>query len=231
MIKKEKEKIRAIDLRRTGLSYSEILRHVPVAKSTLGLWLQSVDLSKKQKQRLTEKKLASAKRGGLAKRSQRLVRVEKIISESEKDIKVLSKRELWLIGVCLYWAEGSKEKEGRPGSGVQFMNHDPLMVKLFLQWLINICKIEKERIGFDIYIHEYRKPNIKNVIKFWSSNTGFPIASFGHIYYKKNKLNPNRKNIGDKYFGGVKVRVTASSELNRKIRGWVSGICKNCRVV
>lgn len=231
MIKKEKERIRAIGLRKKGLSYREILEKIPVAKSSLSLWLQSVGLSKKQKQRLTDKKLASARKGGLAKKNQRLLRMNKIISEAERDVGILSKRELWLMGTCLYWAEGSKEKEDRPGSGVQFMNHDPLMIRLFLQWLINICKIEKERVGFDIYIHEYRKPKIEEVVRFWSYNTGFPANSFSHIYYKKNNLNNHRKNIGDKYFGGLKVRVTASSELNRKIRGWVSGICKNCRVV
>lgn len=227
MIKKENEKLEALELRRQGLSYREILEKIPVAKSSLSLWLQSVGLSKKQKQRLTDKKLASAKKGGLAKKKQRVLRMEKIISEAEKDIEILSERELWLIGVCLYWAEGSKEKESRPGSGVQFMNHDPLMIKLFLQWLMNICKIEKERIGFEVYIHEYRKPDISKVIEFWAFNTGFSIDSFSHIYYKKNKLSTNRKNIGDKYFGGVKIRVASSSELNRKIRGWVNGICKN----
>ena len=231
MIKKEREKLEALDLRRKGFSYREILEKVPVAKSSLSLWLQSVGLSKKQKQRLTEKKLASARRGALKKKQDRILRTKIIKEKAQKEVGKLSERERWLIGTALYWAEGSKEKEDRPGSGVQFMNHDPLMVKLFLQWLINICKIEKERIGFDIYIHEDRKPKIKEVVEFWAYNTEFPVTSFSHIYYKKNKINPNRKNIGDKYFGGVKVRVTASSELNRKIRGWVSGICKNCRVV
>ena len=50
-------KERAIKLRREGLSYSEILQKIPVAKSTLSLWLRSIGLSKKQVQRLTEKKL------------------------------------------------------------------------------------------------------------------------------------------------------------------------------
>jgi len=46
---------KAIELRKKGLSYSEILKCVPVAKSTLSLWLRSVGLSKKQRQRLTDK--------------------------------------------------------------------------------------------------------------------------------------------------------------------------------
>lgn len=55
MIQKIEEKKKAIELRKQGLSYREILEQIPVAKSSLSLWLRSVGLSKKQKQRLTEK--------------------------------------------------------------------------------------------------------------------------------------------------------------------------------
>lgn len=57
MIEKTLEKLKAIKLRREGLSYREILRYVPVAKSTLSLWLRDVGLAKRQTQRLTKKDL------------------------------------------------------------------------------------------------------------------------------------------------------------------------------
>jgi len=53
----------AISLRQGGRSYSEILQKVSVAKSTLSLWLREVGLSKKQHQRLTQKRLKAAQRG------------------------------------------------------------------------------------------------------------------------------------------------------------------------
>ena len=59
MLAKLKEKQKAIKFRRKGLSYSEILKKIPVAKSTLSLWLRTVRLAKRQKQRLTEKRLAA----------------------------------------------------------------------------------------------------------------------------------------------------------------------------
>ena len=55
MIEKREEKEKAIKLRKQGKTYSEILSVVPVAKSTLAIWLQSVSLGKKQKQRITKK--------------------------------------------------------------------------------------------------------------------------------------------------------------------------------
>ena len=75
MIPKIEEKNKAIELRKQGLSYKEILEQISVAKSSLSLWLRNVGLSKKQKQRLTEKKLKSALRG--AKRKKEIRKREK----------------------------------------------------------------------------------------------------------------------------------------------------------
>ena len=102
MIVKLKEKEIAIKLRKKGLSYNEILRKVPVAKSSLSLWLQSVGLSKKQKQRLTKKKIASALRGALSRKNQRLDIVKRISGAAKDEIGKINKRELWLIGATLY---------------------------------------------------------------------------------------------------------------------------------
>ena len=63
-----KYKVIALNLRKQGFSYSEILERIPVAKSTLSLWLREVGLSKRQKQHLTQKKLDAAWRGGQVKR-------------------------------------------------------------------------------------------------------------------------------------------------------------------
>jgi hypothetical protein len=49
MIPKFTEKEKAIKLRKSGATYSEVLREVPVSKSTLSLWLRDVGLSKTQK--------------------------------------------------------------------------------------------------------------------------------------------------------------------------------------
>ena len=231
MISKEKEKKKAIELRKQGLSYNEVLKRVSVAKSTLSLWLQSVDLSKRQKQRLTAKRLEAAKRGGEARRSARISAVDAINVSTKKDIQYITDRELWLIGIALYWAEGSKEKEYRPGSSVQFTNSDVYMIKLFLKWLLEICKVNKKSIDIDIYIHENSKNNITSVVTYWSTAVGFPKDAFSHIYYKKNNVKTNRKNKGVNYYGVLKIKVRASSILLRKIAGWVKAINYYCQVV
>ena len=49
-------KERAIELRKQGLSYNEILLQIDVAKSSLSLWLRDIKLTKEQKNRLKKKK-------------------------------------------------------------------------------------------------------------------------------------------------------------------------------
>ena len=225
------EKNEAIALRKQGLSYREILEQIQVSKSSLSLWLRSVKLAKRQKQRLTEKKIASALRGSRKWREMRIALTKEIKEKARKEIGQLSKRELWLIGIALYWAEGSKEKEHKPGSGTVFSNSDYHMIKLYLDWLLKIVGIEKNNIYFVIYIHKNHKYRLDEVKKYWQVKTNFPKDNFKYIYFKKHNIRTKRKNIGDNYFGLLKITVTESSILNRKIQGWIEGIYRYSGVV
>jgi hypothetical protein len=221
----------AIKLRKDGYSYSEILRHVPIAKSTLSLWLRSVGLSKEQKQRLTLKKLAAARKGAEMRRQDRIKRTKRIVKSAIRDVNKVDRNTLKLMGVMLYWAEGSKEKTYRPTTGVIFSNSDPLMCKLFLKWLKEIVGVKKERIEFEIYVHETAKDKIKQICGFWAVQTGFAMVNFDKIYFKKANLLVKRRNTGEDYHGLLRIRVKKSTDLNRKIAGWIEGVCIQCGMV
>lgn len=224
-------KAKAISLRKIGNTYSEILKEIPVAKSTLSLWLRSVGLSKKQEQIFSEKRREGSLKGAMRKKEIKLNRILEIGNRAENEIKKISKREKWLVGVALYWAEGSKEKEYRPGSGVAFTNSDSKMVQVFLNWLIEVCEVSKKRIIFEIYIHDSYKNEINRLKKFWSSKTGFSEDCFNRIYFKRNKIETKRKNRGGLYNGVLRVKVLGSSDLCREIAGWTNGIINNWGVV
>lgn len=228
MISKVEEKAKAIQLRKKGLSYNEILQFIPVAKSTLSLWLESVRLAKRHKQRLTGKRIAAALRGAQTKRNHRLAITEEIKNKAKSEVGKLSNRELWLIGAALYWAEGSKQKDHDVSAGVKFSNSDPMMIKVFLEWLQDICKIPESEITFRIALHKSAKHKLNKVKKYWATITNFSINNFQKIDWKKNKINTKRKNIGEKYFGLLNIRVKNSTNLNRKIDGWIKGICEQC---
>ena len=226
---KSKEKEKAIRLRRKGLSYTEILKQVSVAKSTLSLWLQYVGLAKRQKQRLTEKRLKAALRGSLSRKNKRLIVTEEIKKQARKEIGNISDRELWLIGTALYWGEGSKQKENNPSQQARFTNSDPLMIKLYLKWLQKICKIAKKDIHFEIYIHE--TANAERAKRYWSKVFNIPVSKFQKIRLKKNKIKTKRKNIGSNYYGLIRVEIRKGTNFNRKISGWIEGICQYCGIV
>jgi hypothetical protein len=223
MILKIKEKEKAIKLRINGFSYSEILKEIPVAKSTLSLWLKSVGLAKEQKQRITEKRIAGSLRGAKARRDQRIKITKEIKDKARKEVKRINEKDLWLIGIALYWAEGAKEKEWGTRAGIKFSNSDPKMILFFLKWLKNTFSVGNSELVYELYIHE--TANIENAQKYWSNLLSIPEKKI-RTYFKKSKIRTTRKNTGDSYHGLITVKVNKSSNLNRMIDGWTEGICE-----
>lgn len=221
MFEKTDLKSKAIKLRRSALSYSEILKQIPVAKSTLSLWLRDVGLSKRQKQRLTEKKLASALRGGEARRRQRIERTTKIKAEAKKEVEELIQNPLWIVGTVLYWAEGSKEKEWRPHEKVKFSNMDANSHRIFIKWLIEFCNVGVKDITYSLYIH--RTANLKKAKSFWTKTLDISENDL-RVYFKNSNQKTVRKNTNDNYNGLLSIAVNKSIMLNRKIAGWTDGV-------
>lgn len=228
---KKELKVAAIALRKQGKTYSEIQRAIPVAKSTLSLWFHEVKLAQHQIQRITQKRIDGQRKGALARRNQRKLDQKTIWEISEKEIDLLSERELWLIGIALYWAEGSKEKEWAPGGRVIFSNSDPRMIRVFLRWIQVFGTTTIHRARIDIYIHENMRGDISNVLAYWSRELNLPTKAFAGVYFKRNKVTTKRKNTGLLYNGLLRVSISRSSILQRKIEGWIRGIDSNCRIV
>ena len=167
---------------------------------------------------------AAALRGAQAKRNYKEKIIEEIKNKARREIKEISNRELWLVGTALYWAEGIKEKI--KSSNVKFSNSDPRMIKLFLKWLRQVCKIPKKDIFLEIYLHKTAVKRLKEIQNYWVKITNFSLDRFQKIRWKKHNLSPKRKNIGKNYYGQLRVCVRKSSTFNRKIAGWIEGICQ-----
>ena len=223
---KEYFKNKAIQLRQEGLTYSEILKKVPVAKSTLSEWLRSVKLAKRQFQKLTDKKKISALRGSAARKNQRIENEKIIKSNAFAEIGKISDREEWLCGVMLYWAEGAKQKETDVSVGIKFSNSDSIMLIFFKYWLKKYLNVTDDDIVIELYLHENFKAKKDFYVNYWSEKLNYPIDKFDKIYFKKNKINTLRKNVNENYYGQINMRVKRSTNLNRKITGWIEGFCK-----
>lgn len=228
---KIEEKKKAIELRRKGKTYSEILSEVEVAKSTLAIWFQEAGIGEKQKQPITEARVKAQRRGAESRRSRRILNTEFITSQAVKDIESLSNRELWLIGTVLYWAEGTKQKEWNVSQSLQFNNSDPLMIKLYLLWLRKVLKVSNKEIIASLFIHKSSEYRLQTVVSQWKGVTGLKVPFSDRVYFKHHNPSDYRYNLGENYFGTVRITVRKSTNLNRKVAGWVSGICKYWGIV
>lgn len=225
MRSKNIEKDKAIKLRKRGYSYSEILEKVNVSRSTLSEWLRYINISNPQIDRLRLKNEKARKLGSIALKNKRIAKLESIISKSSSDIGELDTNALRVIGATLYWAEGSKQNEHEPSKELIFTNSDPRMARIYILWLQKCLLVKDGDIKFEIYIHETYNKTPNQLSKYWSEAVGLTSDRFTKIYFKKNKVKSFRKNRGSEYNGVLRITVKRSTDLNRKVMGWVEGIC------
>ena len=170
-------------------------------------------------------------RGAEARHQQRIDQTTLITARARKEITCLGFQEKLLIGTVLYWAEGTKQKIGNWGGGVQFGNSDARMAKLFQRWLLEIIKLKSAEIRYEIYIHENNKHRLPEVRNYWASELSISASALDRIYFKRHNPKSNRKNQENGYYGLVRICVRSSSVLNRRIAGWIEGIVENWGVV
>ncbi len=225
MVSNHAKKELAVSLRKEGKTYSEILRAVPVAKSTLSLWLRAVGLSNRQKQKITQARILSGLRGAQKRHKQKISTQDQLHTQALSEIKSISSAELFYIGVTLYWAEGNKERIGQPGSQLMFSNMDPKMIAVFLQWLIASVQIRYEDVFYEIYIHKNHIHRKDEILAYWKKWTAFCKSDDFRVYTKNTNVATNRKNTREEtYFGILRIRVRKSSHYVRKLAGWADGI-------
>jgi len=213
-IKKNSSKDFAIELRKGGYSYSEIKKFCSVPKSTLSYWFRNIKLSEPQLARLKKKRIESAQRGSKTKILKTSKAIEEIQKTSAQDIGKISKRELWLMGVVLYWRERFLNKNDSDlKKGVRFTSSDPHLIKLFLKWLVDVGGIKNEEISFDIFIGKDKQDLLDKAVDYWAGLTGFSKGNFSRYYVLKK----TKRSL-------LRIRVKASSMLARQISGWVRGI-------
>jgi len=142
-------------------------------------------------------------------------RIQRIIRIAEKEYYHLSKNPLFLIGLILYWVEGSRKHEA-----FQFTNSDPSAIKAMIKWLTEIHKIPNEKIKFRVYIHKiYAHENCE---KFWSNITDIPVKNFQKTIYKPT---PHKIKKNQDYKGCVQIRVF-NTEFFWKVMGWIQMLVK-----
>jgi hypothetical protein len=137
------------------------------------------------------------------------------------EIGELADRELFLVGVSLYWAEGTKDKPHSRREAVEFVNSDPGMITVFLAWL-DLLEVRRDRLHCRVMIHE--SGDVSAAERYWASLVGIDRSALGKTTLKKHKPTTVRKNTGDAYKGCLGIKVRQGADLYRRIEGAWYGI-------
>ncbi len=171
------KKVLATCMREHGASYSQIKLKLGVSKSTLSLWLRDMPLSENRLRALRDFSVVRIEKYRNTRKKTREARWQAVRAKALKDIGSLSRRELFIAGLFLYWGEGTKTEMAR----TSLANTDPLMLKFFIKWL-EFLGVSKNRLR--VKIHLYRDMDIKKELKYWSKTLGIPLTQFNKSYIK-----------------------------------------------
>lgn len=208
------DKDRVLQLRKQGKSYNEIRQEIRIPKSTLSEWLSKNGWSRRVRRILTEK----AKKKSTARlrklntiRGAQLARVyEEARSEARQEFKQFRYHPLFVAGISIYWGEGDKASD----NFVRISNIDPLMVKIFVKFLLEICNVPRERIRSWVLIY----PDLEDekCLHFWIKSTGLERANFTKCVRITGKHKTNRVNFGVCNIG------ISSKYLKQKLLVWLN---------
>ncbi|TSC74890.1 MAG: Uncharacterized protein G01um101430_707 [Parcubacteria group bacterium Gr01-1014_30] len=219
------KKLLSQELRRSGWSIGEIAKELDMLKSgSISKWCRDIVLTPEQIERLSERQTSGSYKGRMVAaerlRADRLREVKLTREEGLKDIGKLSKRDLFIGGLGMYWSEG----ETYPGSDrLSFINSDPKMILFMFKWFKEICGVSDNKFSLQVKINEIHKNRAGEIESYWSKLINIPLTQFTKtilIKAKSKKIYPNP----DEYFGTLRITVRQGTKLRRKLNGWLEGL-------
>ncbi|MFA6340673.1 MAG: helix-turn-helix domain-containing protein [Candidatus Paceibacterota bacterium] len=179
---RHEDRSKAIELRKKGLSYSQIKRSLNISKSTLSGWLNDMPLSEKRIRELRDFSPMRIERCRNTKLKHRQERLDRVFDKVSKDIGTITQREMFLCGLFLYWGEGGKTEKYT----LTFTNTDPDMVNYFMGWVQSCLHIKKD--DMHIKLHLYGDMDIEKHVDFWSKKLKVNKKIFEKPYIKRSNL-------------------------------------------
>ena len=222
---KDELRARARRLRAQGWTYDRIQLELGVSKSSISLWVRDLPRPAPSRNPSEQAHLASRKRWEFesARREEERRRTTR---EATAEIGELTDRELFLVGVGLYWAEGSKSKPYARREKVTFVNSDPEMIGLYLSWL-HLLGVPRGHLRFCVMIHE--SADVAAAEDYWAELVGADRSAFHKTSLKKHNPKTVRRNTAEGYRGCLVIKVLQGADLYRRIEGWWWGIVWGAR--
>jgi len=200
------------ELRGLGLSYGEIMELIPVKKSTLATWCRDVELTRVQIQEIKERR---AQEPGIPRDTQRKRRAEvaRIRRAAAARVEALIEDPLWLAGITLYWAEGSKTR-----NHLRLANTDPKALRLFISWVR--CYIDPDA-QFSIQLHLHEGNDEPAARAYWRAATGLTDSNFYKTFVKPAGTGHRKNHIP---FGVCTVKVRRCGDGWQETMAWIEAL-------
>ncbi len=218
---KSAQRLQARTLRKDGMSIQNIAKHVSNSKSTISRWCSDIVLTDDQIQKLIEDDREGARRGRLIasrnKQKERAERVESYQLEAFHDVEAITNRDMFMLGIGLYWAEGCKQR-----GQVIFANTDPVMIKAFLAFIHHTYK-EEFQVSCRIQLNIDHKDRYQEVLRYWIRELKLTKDQFrqpSFIHTKHKKIFKTRST----YYGVMQIRIRKSTNLNYKMCGYINSV-------
>ncbi|MEK7604335.1 MAG: hypothetical protein AAB442_00850 [Patescibacteria group bacterium] len=171
-----KDKQKALELRRQGKSYNEIITSLRIPKGTLSGWLADVDWSKEVRRRLEQSAQVKSTVRILELNELRGVNLAKAYdearAEARAEFEMHKYNPLFIAGVALYWGEGDKLTK----YSTKLANTDPHLIRLYVFFLKNVCRIPEGKIKAHVLI--YPDLDEEKCRLYWSSRSHIDLAHF-----------------------------------------------------
>ena len=201
-------------MRQRGYTYKEILAVVPVAKSSLSLWLKDLPLTRSEKVALKNRRNSNITRGRIKVagilHTRRLSREKEQLTEARTVFHEYANEPFFHAGLLLYWAEGGKRT-----NQWQFMNSDADMQKVMVKWLVVYSGIEKNDLRFRLYVHKaYQSEECDS---WWAHKLQVSPSQFLKTIIKPSGLGIKKR---PNYRGCLRIEVRTSKPLLNKMRFW-----------
>lgn len=222
---KSEKKLKARELRSEGQSIKGIARELGVSQGSVSTWCRDIVLTDEQL-KILEKNSKDPNYGkrlqnSLKQRGIRIEKTERLRREGIDEVGELSKRELLLVGIALYWAEGYK-KDSQVGLG----SSDPKMMQFYVRWLIECFDYSIDDLLFRVSVNESHEYRINEIMQYWADLFGIDVSKFQKSFYQKAKWQKIYEHP-EEYFGVLRIRVRKSSNFLRKIHGYIAGLKQN----
>ncbi len=215
-------KIKARKARRLGIGIKTIARKLKVSSSTVSLWCRDIVLSEEQLVELSRRSkdpYYGERRTHIeAVQRKKQAKISLLYKKGKLDIGELTRRDLFIAGVALYWAEGFKKD-----NLVGFANSDPSMIRFMTLWFKKICGIPQEQIKYRLTLNIAYKDKDQDIRLYWSNMLGVDVDQFQRTIFQRVQWQKIYEHP-DEYHGVLRVRIAKSTDLLRKIYGWIGGL-------